>query len=345
MAEWRYLVNCVSGLEEIVQDALRVEVAGLRITECQSGLLLAQSGSEVNRQLVKARYLSSALLILAETKSSAHRFDDAVTRLTRALDRVRIPVPDFLRGKAFRIRVFDEGQPVAIEQQTRQALQSAVRGWSGLRPDPGRAEVEVWVNRRRDDPRIFLAIRLDIPARRQVAKGALKPELAAALVHGLELRGGDTVFDPFAGSGAIPAECKGRGITVLATDADAGSAQALAARAGRGEFGRGARVAQLDFLNQRQLAEFVAPGAVQAVATDPPWGIFLARSSDEMAEFYQAMWQSLDYCLAADRGRALVLAALEAPLRSTLPSGFTLSKQYRLLVNGKKAEALVVRRS
>lgn len=77
------------------------------------------------------------------------------------------------------------------------------------------------MRRRREDDEVTLAFRISTAQRERPARGALKRDLAAALVRTVRPSGEEVFLDPFAGSGAIPqARARYRPRLIYASDID-----------------------------------------------------------------------------------------------------------------------------
>lgn len=337
-AEHRFLLTCAAGFEEVVAAAVRADVTQARITEVDSGLLIVEvdaSRSVVGR-LAQLDYLTGVHQVVLEEKVGSARPDACLERFDRVL-RAGRAVPPALTRRTFRLRVIEEGQPLKVDGQRRDALERSIQRWSGMRPERRGGGAEVWVYRRRDDPRAWLSLRLDRPARRRSPAGSLKLEVAAALVRVAPIRTDDLFLDPFAGSGAISAARARRPhARLVVSDIDPARARELNTRAADGAFGPHAEVHQCDVRDL--VPAVVAPATVDVAVLDPPWGSFdQAFGRDELVDLYGAMIGMLDTALS-ERGHAVLLVADKELLVDAIGRARDLSviASISTLVNGKK---------
>ncbi len=214
--------------------------------------------------------------------------------------------------------------------------------WSGMRLAPRGGGVEVWVTHRRDGPDVVVGVRLDAPSGGRPVPGALRPAVAAALVRVVPPDAGDRVADPFAGSGAILVQrARYPYAALVAADIDPAAVAGLRALVRRGALGAHARVDRLDVRDLAALRRVLGERAVDRVLTDPPWGRFAGAPAD-VVPLYRALGEALAAAVAPG-GRAVVLTGAPGAARDALLAGGGVEQDlFRVLVNGTKAEVLVV---
>lgn len=322
--------------------AITSDTPAVVVRSVEPGFLTVTADRPVHRRLRALPYLSSCLLVLAARPWRG--LDQTCCDLARALERVPQRLPP-LPGRSFRLRVSVCGQLVSIDKAAHRQLVTAFQGWSGLPADPRHAEVELWAIQRRGDNQVQLALRLDTGRLSRLPPGALRPDVAAAFVRVVDPYPSERVFDPFAGSGAVSAaRARYRLASNLLAERDGQLVAGLRRRQARGELGQGARILRLDVLDLDRLAVAVPAGSVDTVITDPPWGFFQRRDEREDRAFYSALWRTVDHCLAR-HGRAVLLLSNPSPALALLPSGLKSTRDLPVLVNGKKAQVLVVERN
>jgi predicted RNA methylase len=331
-------VATAAGFEHVVRRALEVDVPRARVTQVESGSIVLKGDGTVGRSLAGLPYLAVVLLELARVDQAV--FDRAIVELARTL-RER-PVPPSLRGGGtFRIRTSDGGRLVRVDPGARKTLESAVAEWSGARLDARGGGSELWVLRRAGDQHVSVAARLD---RRRVARpepGALKPDVAAALVRAVPPHHDDVVLDAFAGSGALARERARMPYGQLfATDVDPALAGRLARSASEGALGPRATTAQLDVRDRDSLIDLLHGARVDVVLADPPWGLF-AKPSGGVDTLYDAAFATFRHVLATG-GRVVLLTAAVLSAESAMgDNGFAVQESFPVLVNGKKARVFV----
>jgi tRNA G10 N-methylase Trm11 len=234
---------------------------------------------------------------------------------------------------------------VRIDRRARDDLERAISTWSGARAGPRGGGAEVWVIRRRDERDISLSVRLDSGSVEKVPKGSLKPDLAAALVRTVAVRDDEVVFDPFAGSGAIPrARARYPYAHLFATDIDRACVRGLEETQRRGHLGERARVGRLDVRDTASVVSFLGSQPVDTVLTDPPWGLYASRAAN-IGQLYEDTFATMQAILNPT-GRVVLLTAAAPAAREPIHQyGFELADSFPVLVNGKKASVLVATRT
>jgi hypothetical protein len=327
-------LSCAAGFEAVVGRALRSDLSALARLDEASGRLRLEAPPQVAAVLRDLPYLSVALEELAVARYRG--MDLALRSLAGALNgRSRPPV--VRAARTFRLRVSDGGRLVRVGPGARETLERAVSRWGRLRPEPRGGDLELWVTHRRDAPDVDLSVRFDVPDVAKVPAGALRPELAGALVRVEEPEPHERVLDPFAGSGAIPfARARYPHRSIVATDVDGAKAAALRRLHPR------VRSARVDVRHLRALRDLVDGHAVERIITDPPWGMYDGAPVDAL-DICRALW-ALGDDLLTPGGSLTVLTGTADDARSALTdSDLVETASLPVLVNGKKATVLSVR--
>ena len=327
-------LSCAAGFEAVVGQALRSDLSALARLDEESGRLRLEAPPQVAAVLRDLPYLSVALEELAVARYRG--MDLALRSLAGALNgRSRPPV--VRAARTFRLRVSDGGRLVRVDPGARETLERAVSRWGRLQPEPRGGDLELWVTHRRDAPDVDLSVRFDVPDVAKVPAGALRPELAGALVRVEEPEPHERVLDPFAGSGAIPfARARYPHRSIVATDVDGAKAAALRRLHPR------VRSARVDVRHLRALRDLVDGHAVERIITDPPWGVYDGAPVDAL-DIHRALW-ALGDDLLAPGGSLTVLTGAADDARSALTdSDLVETAALPVLVNGKKATVLTVR--
>ena len=144
-------------------------------------------------------------------------------------------------------------------------------------------------------------------------KGALHPELAYGMALLAQIRPGETVLDPFAGSGAVGEAVKHFGAKPLLSD--------IAPKPG---------IAACDARDLVQIRD----GSIDRIVTDPPWGIY---EKCDVNALYRAAFAEFRRVLKPSGAVVLLTAAAREAETAMVEAGFAHEKTLRVLVNGKKA--------
>jgi 16S rRNA G966 N2-methylase RsmD len=302
----RYFATFISGTQDVIGNRLaKFPSASLKVEELKDGLVVFESSLKPE-QLSELRFLNNVYQLLAD--------DAKVTDL---------PVPALPAGSTVTVRAREGSQPTIIPPELTNKIIAA--GLVNTAHNP-QFEFLLW---RRTDGRLLWGMALPRAGfkTRHLEAGELRPELAhiLGLVAGLDAK--DIVLDPFAGYGAIARECL-QGFHceeviamehnehliphlksiphVVALHGDAGSLPHIPTR------------------------------GVDRVITDPPWGEYEGKTSDELWHLYRGALLQIHRVLRA-KGAVVMLTA--APFLPDLAaeSSFDIVKQYPILVNGRKA--------
>jgi 23S rRNA G2445 N2-methylase RlmL len=327
-------LSCAAGFESVVGRALRSDLSALARLEEESGRLRLEAPPQVAAVLRDLPYLSVALEELAVT--GYRGMDVALRSLAGALAGRSRP-PAVRSARTFRLRVSDAGRLVRVEPRAREALERAVAHWGRLTPEPRGGDLELWVTHRRDSPGVDLSVRFDAPGVGRVPPGALRPEVAGALVRVEEPSPSERVLDPFAGSGAIPvARARYPFRAIVASDVDGAAAAALRRVHPR------VRAARADIHDLRALRNLVDGGAVERIITDPPWGMYEGAPIDAL-DIHRALWAAGDELLAPGGSLTVLTGAPDDARAALTDSDLVETGALPVLVNGKKATVLTVR--
>ena len=180
-----------------------------------------------------------------------------------------------------------------------------------LRVNRVKSDWEFWYLLQQDGSALY-GLLLSRP-KAQGEKGALHPEVAYGMALLAQIRPGETVLDPFAGSGAVGEAVKHFGAKPLLSD--------IAPKPG---------IAACDARDLVQIRD----GSIDRIVTDPPWGIYEKRDVNAL---YRAAFAEFRRVLKPSGAVVLLTAAAREAETAMVEAGFAHEKTLRVLVNGKKA--------
>jgi 23S rRNA G2445 N2-methylase RlmL len=342
----RFVLTCAAGFEGVVARALATDFDEIQVVEDVGGMLIVEGRARpvTVKALANAGYLSGAHQVILEMSARPGSTNRVVERFAASLGRGE-GVRPAKASRSFRIRVIEAGQPVGIARPARSKLERAWQDHAGMRLVRDGGDSEVWVYLRREDRRAWLLHRLDDPRRRRSERGALKPEVAGAFVRVAPISGSDVFLDPFAGSGAIPA-ARNRypHQRIIATDSSPEAVAGLRSRARHGDFGDHSTVECV--AAGEVIPAVTAPASVDVAVLDPPWGLF-RRDLDpaDLGELYRCTVSMLHEALRPGGHAVVLVADADLALGSIPDAQLAVAEQISVLVSGKKASVIHLRRS
>ncbi len=245
--------------------------------------------------------------------------------------------------KSFRLVTSRQNRLTAVDKSLRVRLESKIARVSGLRVDRSRPDTEFWLLSRSEGTCYFLKRLSRHTAYDKVLEpGRLHPELAYLMCWLSRPKHTDTVLDPFCGYGSIPLErCRRFPFSRLyAFDNDP---RPLART--RENLGKKRDSVVVERQDALALSRVLPPNSVDAVITDPPWGLY-RETELSLPEFYRQMLEQVDFVLKPGGKLVLLTAAGEELLQAVqaVPR-LALQQEYRILVSGKKCGLFVLERA
>jgi tRNA1(Val) A37 N6-methylase TrmN6 len=254
--------------------------------------------------------------------------------------------------RSFRIVCSQENVPAAVDEGLRRDTERYIAAQSGLVPDRSRPDTEFWFLRRREGFSVFMK-RLTRRGsfEKTLHPGELPPPLAYLLCRLSGPKPGDVAADPFCGYGAIPAERLKRfpAARFYASDRD-GKAVAYARKKLAGVLNSRCVLRQTDVY---ELPSLLAPESLDAVITDPPWGLYAGTRGPEAArnpgvpiEGFYADIMEIFVGLLKPGGVSVVLTARQRELADGAARTGKLEIQNTIpvLLSGKKAAVFVLKK-
>lgn len=238
------------------------------------------------------------------------------------------------KTKTFRLVTSRRNQLIAVDRDLRCRMEKQISRETGLRVDRSRPDAEFWLLSRSEGTCYFLKrLSRHTAYDKLLDPGELHPELAYMMCWLTEPKHTDVVLDPFCGYGAIPLQ-RCRRFPYSRIYAFDKNERALSRTREKLPKKPEIVTAGRDAL---RLSEALPAGSVDAIITDPPWGLY-EDIGMELSEFYRRMLEQFSAVLKPGGRLVLLTAGKEELLRAAeaFPR-FSLEKRYDLLVSGKKA--------
>jgi len=318
----------------VLRQLKKYPLAELRVTRQEDGLVIGETVFSP-QQLQDVRYWHNVLVVMAEAETTAS-LETLAQQLTPALLKRTLALY-FPHAQTLQLRVIEGSQPASLSPVTQRRVEAVLSDQS-LVLTSHHPDVELWLLRRTSGLGV---IGLRLPRQRfkrqERAAGELRPELAHVLALAAGVTSKDIVLDSFAGHGAIPRELIA-GFSprqVIAIEQDprlAGKLRSLAKEK-----------KSLTVLAGDALAMDLADQSVTRIVTDPPWGDY-AVTSLPLPQFYARMLTEFLRVLRPG-GVAVILAGTKEVVETAAEkSAFEVVKVYEVLVSGKKAAIVKLRK-
>lgn len=334
----RFLGTFIPGTEKIVAAMLEEAAQEVRTVRLMSGAAEFEMGPG---QRLEIPCFNNLFRVLYSAKT---RPDKAgLDKFVRSLPEASVDWPAARakgeRGKSFRLVTSCQNELTGVSKAAKAALERRTAQETGMKVDRSLPDREFWALARREGTAYFMK---RLTRHRAYDKllhpGELHPELAYMMCW---LAGrSSVVLDPFCGYGAIPAQwCKWFSYErLMAFDLNE---EALAYAKEKLGGAANIRVERRDAL---KLAEQLPPESIDAIVTDPPWGLYQGLEVP-LDEFYGEMLEQFEQLLKPE-GRAVVLTAGKNELASALErtARLTPEARYDILASGKKCGLFVLRR-
>lgn len=332
----KYAATFPAGAETLIVRLLKqYSLAQIKIEHRDEGLIVFESSLSA-RQLSDLRYFTNVFVVLNDF-TDAISLEEMVPQALAKTKHFSLTSLDLSPLRSFRLRTLESGTPQALSPRVQQQLTQAVTSATSLTYQAGKADVDFWLMRRRNGYGIW-GLRVPRPRFKRLKRhpGQLRVEVAHLLCVAAGVTSRDVVLDPFAGYGAIVQEAVA-GFSpkkVIAVEKNTRLVQRL----------------QMDMQEKRSVQVVCADalqlklpgGSVTRIVTDPPWGQFLSPEIP-LSKLYTAMVREFARVLRPG-GIAVVLTGAPEDLRQSLPNSLKEVAAYPLLVSGKKATLIKLRR-
>ena len=334
-----YYATFIPGLGELIAGLVRERLPDAEI-RLYDGAVLFETSVGYDRLNFLCFNNIFAVISLMDGPAAALETHIAAFIKTAAADSAAKEIISHNNRKlsTFRINIFRENKPAAVNEKLRTEAERHIARISGLRANRSGGGAEFWFLYRDESggsPFSVFMKRLTLrPSwEKSLHPGELPPPLAWMLCRLAQLKHDDTVLDPFCGYGSIPnAALKFFHITKFtACDNNEKAAAYTAARF------RDRPVGTFTFYRTgfSSLVSMLPEKSVDAIITDPPWGYY-DSGQEPQVELYKEMF-GVFKTLLKETGRVVILGARTDDLPRAAGDRFVMLKHTPILLSGKKA--------
>ncbi len=328
-----FLGTFLSGAGRIVQEMLAQRLKDLRLIALPDGA--AEFETSVPYSDLNLFCFNNVFRVLhkSRAKASERVLDGYLRELLSAEADWKAVQENPAKVRTFRLVTSQENRLVSVDRKLREQLEKKIARLSGLRVDRSRPDTEFWLLFRREGVCYFLKrLSRHTAYDKLLDPGELHPELAHMMCWLTRPQHTDTVLDPFCGCGAVPLQrCKRFPYTkIYAFDKNE---KALART--REKLPRKDPRITVENRDALTLSRFLPGESVDAVITDPPWGLY-ENVGMALSEFYRRMLQEFYAVLKPGGKLALLTAGKDDFFQAAEAVPLIFTERHDLLVSGKK---------
>ena len=318
----------VPGLEGLVERALPQQVPGATVLRVMSGLIQYRLGGKGT--LSEIPFVNNKFACLATfPKAKGNPVDMMVQRVCQFggnEEALRLLPP---KASSFRLVCMVQGELVSVPSRQMEAAENATTAAFGLVSNRARPDVEFWINYRKEGIGYFLLrVTRHGDFQKTLKRGELRPDLAALLCLLSGPSRNDRVLDPFCGRGAIlRARTHWPSRSIMGGDRSDAVLQDAARIPG----------VQVRLWDAADLTE-VADGSVDAVITDPPWGVF--EKIEDLYGFYSKIMREMRRVVTGE-GRGVFLLPRDKEVDRAVATLWRVVERYPVLVSGREAQVVL----
>ena len=276
----RYFATFSAGFDALAARALRTQIPDAGGIRTIGGAVIFDS-KETQDLIRRIDFFKNSFFLIGEFPNMPSMESLA---LSSAKISGKISAPKLAR--TFGLCIMRDNEPISMDGSVKAKLVDVIARKTKLRYRVGIADVEFQLSLRRDSAGYFMQ---KITSPRAAADGELDGHVAALLCLATNPNEDDAFLDPFAGRGTIPmARARIAGFRgIFAIDNDLCLASALKSKI---KSSHNSKIQKSFFAKHGDfLANNFDDGFFDAIATDPPWGLYQKVADDfyvrMMAEF------------------------------------------------------------
>jgi len=341
----KYCAAFIPGLQDVIADIVKERLSDVKILKLFDGAILFETKTTYDKfNFFCFNNIFAVIDFSEDTHTEAQRNREnnekgaiLIKRYIKKILKEDIFTKDVISNNSknfhtFRIVVSNENTPAAIDEKLRDEAEKLISCLSGLKVNRALPDTEFWFLRRSEGISLFMKrLTLRSSWEKTLHKGELPPPLAWTLCRLARLSHSDTVLDPFCGYGSIPeAAVKHFHITkFIACDSSREAYRYTEERFKK------RKSAELTLYNEdfSKLPSLVKEKSVDAIVTDPPWGLFKQTGGGVLPEKMFDVFGKL----LKDGGRAAVLYENNDSFLKKVPDNFKLKTNIPILLSGRKA--------
>jgi len=327
-----YLSTFISGFSPVVEEIIKKQIRDADVVKLSDGAILYKTKRPI-ADLKNIAIFNNTFLVLQYFEfskvTSFHHVIDHILKFPKKIKRNLK-----FSQREFKVFFSNENSFVKVDPIKRNLLTSFLSKHFKLTNKKSSQQFnEFWLAKR---TRNFFTLMLRITDNKaNPEKGELRPELTSFLIYMSEPTQQDVIWDPFAGSGAIPLKRMNLPFKELCiSDNNQKNVDLIKEKLRRKKHKYKQHFATLkhDFIKEKILNE-----NCNKIITDPPWG--LHQSIENVQDFYCQMFKKFSESLVTG-GLLVMLVSREVNLQNIFKKfydKFKLITTLEILVSGKKA--------
>ncbi|MDR2782967.1 MAG: methyltransferase domain-containing protein [Treponema sp.] len=339
----RYYATFASGFQNTVTDILKKTAQDVVVVLLLDGAVVFETALPLNALCLFWNNNIFAALHVLEQKEKNGSVIEAHMSIAEKNKKIRLT--DFQRTKnvgTFRIVTSNANRLVSVNEEVKQKMERVISRETGLTPNRSKPDVEFWFLYRNEGFSFFLRrLSKHAPFDAALHKGELTPQLAYILCWLSDPRKSDVILDPFCGYGSILRQRMRFPFEKFYSFDIKDEAARVSKSKVKGAFLKKCDVRKVDFFT---IFHHLKEGSVDAIITDPPWGIYeaLPMPTDQ---FYDKMLR-IFYRLLKPDGVIIVLTARNDEFGASVSciKEFTVVEAPNVLVSGRKARVYKIKK-
>lgn len=335
MGAYTYASSYISGFKKPVETILKKQIKDVVIIKHLDGLIIYKTNLKFSE--LKIHFFNNTYQVLALSAT------DTKTPYEKALKKfVNHTEPDLngisnnvnlSKSKSFKILTFDGNSPTSINFDIIKNLEHQIKQKTNLKNEFQKHDFDVVLSRRSEGLFLLLfKLTYNRLTEKNLARGALRPELCNILGLISDIKPDDIIIDPFCGHGSIPKEIvKNFNYNMLfASDIDETLVNELKTKFKKNK--KNLFIKQRDALN----LNYFENGFFDKIITDPPWNLYNSLDKD-FSVFYENMLKEFHRILKPNGICTILMGNIDDFEKALKYSHFKQIEKYHILVNGKKA--------